>query len=213
MGVSFLTPADAGSHVLPTGNLVDKLTIPDFGDIPATLINSGIPTVFVNASDIGFKGTESQEEINSSASALSLLESIRQAGAMAMGINVSGHIPKVAFVAPPADYVASNGNSISVDSVDLLVRAVSMGKLHHAMMGTAAVAIASAAVMPGTLLHKAAGGNASATVTFGHPSGTLLVGAKISKNNNLWVVESVTMNRSARVLMKGEVYLPQPDPS
>jgi len=206
--VTFMSPADAGSAVLPTGNPVDELSVEGLGRLPATLINSGIPTVFVNATDAGFTGTESQNDINGSPEALQKLEAIRTSGAAAMGITLSGHIPKVAFVSPPKAYTASSGKSIEPSDTDLLVRAVSMGKLHHAMMGTAAVAIASAAVMQGTLLNQAVEGEVSGTVTFGHPSGTLTVGAEVEQKEGRWLVNSVTMSRSARTLMKGEVYIP-----
>ncbi|MFC3092631.1 2-methylaconitate cis-trans isomerase PrpF [Alteromonas sediminis] len=206
--VTFMSPADAGNNVLPTGNPVDELSVEGIGSLSATMINSGIPTVFVNASDAGFMGTESQDVVNSSPESLQKLELIRAAGAAAMGIPLSGHIPKVAFVSPPKAYTASSGKRISEADTDLLVRAVSMGKLHHAMMGTAAVAIASAAAMPGTLLNQAAKGNVDGTVTFGHPSGTLTVGAEVEELNGDWLVNSVTMSRSARTLMKGHVYIP-----
>lgn len=206
--VTFLSPSDKGASVLPTGNVVDELEIADVGTISASLINSGIPTVFVKASEIGFAGTESQQDINSSEQALQKLEAIRAAGAQAMGIALSGHIPKVAFVAPPTQYLASSGKTVASEDTHILVRAVSMGKLHHAMMGTAAVAIASAAAIPDTLLHQAAEGNTAGSLTFGHPSGTLTVGAEVTFADGNWAVDSVTMSRSARRLMEGKVFVP-----
>jgi probable AcnD-accessory protein PrpF len=217
--LEFLEPAAQaeGAALFPTGNLTDNLVIPDLGTLQATLINAGIPTVFVNADDIGLRGTESQATINGDGKAMAALEKIRSHGAVRMGLiaNVDEavrqqHIPKVAFVAKPADYTAASGKKIAADDIDLLVRALSMGKLHHAMMGTAAVAIGIAAAIPGTLVSRAAGGGSERkAVTFGHPSGTLRVGAQADWVNDNWVIQKVIMSRSARVLMEGSVRVPE----
>jgi len=213
--VAFMDPAAGDGAIFPTGNRVDTLDVPGVGPLDATLINAGIPTVFINAAALGYTGTELQEEINPSAEALATLERIRAQGALAMGLIAEldeaaqrQHTPKVAFVAPPASYTASSGKAISADDVDLLVRAVSMGKLHHAMMGTAAVAIGAAAAIEGTLVHQAAGGGEREAVTFGHPSGTLQVGATARRVNDRWQIEQAVMSRSARVLMEGVVRVP-----
>ena len=215
--VAFVDPADddEGGAMFPTGNLVDELEVPGFGRLQATLINAGIPTIFVNAADIGRSGTELQEAINGDPAALAQFETLRAHGALKMGLIQSldqaaarQHTPKVAFVAPPAAYTASSGKAIGVADIDLLVRALSMGKLHHAMMGTAAVAIAAAAVVPGTLVNLAAGGGERQSVRFGHPSGTLRVGAEALQVDGQWRVTKAIMSRSARVLMAGEVYVP-----
>ena len=201
--------------MFPTGHLVDELDVPGFGRLQATLINAGIPTIFVNAAAIGRSGTELQEAINGDAQALAAFETLRAHGALKMGLIANleeaarrQHTPKIAFVAPPAAYVASSGKAIAAADIDLLVRALSMGKLHHAMMGTASVAIASAAAVPGTLVNLAAGGGTRAAVRFGHPSGTLRVGADVALRDGAWTVTKAVMSRSARVLMKGEVYVP-----
>jgi probable AcnD-accessory protein PrpF len=215
--LEFMDPSDdsEGGSLFPTGNLVDQLDVPGVGIFPATMITAGIPTVFVNAADIGYTGTELREAINTDPVALARFEKIRVAGALRMGLiktpeeaATRQHTPKIAFVAAPVDYVASSGKVISASEVDLLVRALSMGKLHHAMMGTAAVAIGTAAAIPGTLVNLAAGGGERNVVTFGHPSGTLKVGAAASDNGGGWKVEKVTMSRSARVLMEGRVRIP-----
>ena len=216
--LEFMDPSDEGEEggsLFPTGNLVDQLDVPGVGSFPATMITAGIPTVFVNAADIGYTGTELREAINTDPAALARFEKIRVAGALRMGLiktpeeaATRQHTPKVAFVAAPADYVASSGKTIRASEIDLLVRALSMGKLHHAMMGTAAVAIGTAAAIPGTLVNLAAGGGERNVVKFGHPSGTLRVGAVASKNGGDWKVEKVTMSRSARVLMEGWVRIP-----
>lgn len=213
--VEFHDPADGEGALLPTGAPVDTLDVPDLGPLQATLINAGIPTVFVRAADIGCSGTELQEAINGDSAALARFEAIRAAGALRMGLVQSleeaagrQHTPKVAFVAPPADYVASSGKPIRGGDIDLLVRALSMGQLHHAMMGTAAVAIASAAAIPGTLVHAAAGGGARDSLRFGHPSGTLQVGAQARETDTGWHIDKVVMSRSARVLMDGWVRIP-----
>ena len=215
--LEFMDPSDdsEGGSLFPTGNLVDQLDVPSVGSFSATMITAGIPTVFVNAADIGYTGCELREAINTDPAALARFEKIRVAGALRMGLiktpeeaAIRQHAPKIAFVAPPVDYVASSGKSISASEVDLLVRALSMGKLHHAMMGTAAVAIGTAAAIPGTLVNLAAGGGKRNVVTFGHPSGTLKVGAAASENGGEWIVEKVTMSRSARVLMEGWVRIP-----
>ncbi|PRY72856.1 2-methylaconitate cis-trans isomerase PrpF [Halomonas ventosae] len=217
--VAFKDPADGEGAIFPTGNLVDDLEVPaevvEGGTLKATMINAGIPTVFINAAELGYTGTELQEAINGDAKALEMFEAIRAHGAVKMGLiaDVSEaaarqHTPKVAFVAPPADYLASSGKQVKADEVDLLVRALSMGKLHHAMMGTAAVAIASAAAIEGTLVNLAAGGGKRNAVTFGHPSGTLRVGAEASLVDGRWVIDQAVMSRSARVLMEGWVRVP-----
>ena len=214
--IEFMQPADGEVAMFPTGSLVDDLEVPGVGTLKATMINAGIPTVFVNAADIGYTGTELQEVINGDEKALSMFESIRAQGAVRMGLIESvdeaagrQHTPKIAFVAGPQDYVASSGKQIRAADIDLNVRALSMGKLHHAMMGTAAVAIGTAAAIPGTLVNLAAGGGDRSSVTFGHPSGTLKVGAAASrKDNGDWTVNKVVMSRSARVLMEGWVRIP-----
>jgi 2-methylaconitate isomerase len=213
--VAFKDPADGEGAIFPTGNRVDDLDVPGVGTLKATLINAGIPTVFVNAADIGYTGTELQEAINGDPEALARFETIRAHGAVKMGLidDVSEaanrqHTPKVAFVAPPASYTASSGKAVEAGEIDLLVRALSMGKLHHAMMGTAAVAIASAAAIEGTLVNLAAGGGKRNSVCFGHPSGTLRVGAEASLEEGRWVIDEAVMSRSARVLMEGFVRVP-----
>ncbi|WP_247843055.1 2-methylaconitate cis-trans isomerase PrpF [Pseudomonas sp. MWU12-3103b] len=217
--VEFMDPAaeeeGGGGSMFPTGNLIDQLEVPGVGTFQATMINAGIPTIFVNAADIGYTGTELQSAINSDPQALQMFETIRAYGALRMGLisNLDEaakrqHTPKVAFVAKPADYVASSGKAIAAADVDLLVRALSMGKLHHAMMGTAAVAIGTAAAISGTLVNLAAGGVERNAVRFGHPSGTLRVGAEASLENGEWVVKKAIMSRSARVLMEGFVRIP-----
>ncbi|WP_440784167.1 2-methylaconitate cis-trans isomerase PrpF [Pseudomonas syringae] len=220
--LEFLDPAadeeGAAGSMFPTGNLVDDLQVPGVGTFKATLINAGIPTVFVNAVDIGYAGTELQGDINGDPLALARLEAIRAYGAVRMGLISSideaatrQHTPKVAFVAGPADYVSSSGKPVAAQNIDLLVRAVSMGKLHHAMMGTAAVAIGTAAAIPGTLVNLAAGGEARSAVRFGHPSGTLRVGAEARHEGGEWKVTKAIMSRSARVLMEGWVRVPPQD--
>ncbi|QCI11663.1 2-methylaconitate cis-trans isomerase PrpF [Pseudomonas putida] len=217
--LEFLDPAadedGGGGAMFPTGNLVDDLELPGIGTFKATLINAGIPTIFVNAADIGYTGTELQDAINGDAQALQRFEIIRAHGAVRMGLiehvdQAAGrqHTPKVAFVAPPSAYTASSGKAVEADDIDLVVRALSMGKLHHAMMGTAAVAIGTAAAIPGTLVNLAAGGGARSAVRFGHPSGTLRVGAEARQVNGEWTVTKAIMSRSARVLMEGWVRVP-----
>ncbi len=221
VSLEFLDPADegdgdGGGAMFPTGNLVDRLEVPGIGTLAATLIDAGIPTIFLNADAIGYAGTELQDAINGDAKALAMFEAIRAHGAVRMGLikhldEAAGrqHTPKVAFVAPPADYVASSGKPVKAADIDLLVRAMSMGKLHHAMMGTAAVAIGVAAAIPGTLVNLAAGGGARGAVRFGHPSGTLRVGAEAMQVDGAWTVTKAVMSRSARVLMEGWIRIPE----
>lgn len=215
--VEFIDPADADEgSMFPTGNLVDQLEVPEVGTFEATMISAGIPTIFLNAYDIGYTGTELQEAINSDTSALERFEKIRAYGALKMGLikdvseaSTRQHTPKIAFVAPPASYTSSSGKEVSASSIDVLVRALSMGKLHHAMMGTAAVAIGTAAAVPGTLVNTAAGGGQIEAVNFGHPSGTLKVGAvALQESNGDWTAKKAIMSRSARILMEGWVRVP-----
>ncbi|PFH08485.1 hypothetical protein BCF11_0840 [Collimonas sp. PA-H2] len=217
--LEFMDPAadedGAGGSMFPTGNLVDELEVPGVGTLKVTMINAGIPTIFVNAEALGYSGAELQDAINGDAAALKKFETIRAHGALRMGLIKQldeaanrQHTPKVAFVAKPAGYVSSSGKQVAAGDIDLLVRALSMGKLHHAMMGTAAVAIGAAAAIPGTLVNLAAGGGARNAVRFGHPSGTLRVGAEASQVNGEWSVTKAIMSRSARVLMEGWVRVP-----
>ena len=215
--LEFVDPSDdgEGAALFPTGNLVDTLDVPGVGPLQATLITAGIPTVFVDAAAIGFDGTELQPAINEDRALLAKLEAIRVAGALRMGLIRTAeeaatrqHTPKVAFVAPPRAYLASSGRAIGASEIDLNVRAMSMGRLHHAMMGTAAVAIGTAAAIPGTLVNLAAGGGAREAVRFGHPSGTLRVGAQARQVEGRWAVTRAVMSRSARVLMEGAVRVP-----
>jgi probable AcnD-accessory protein PrpF len=217
--LEFMNPAadedGAGGAMFPTGNLVDDLDVPGIGVFKVTMINAGIPTIFVNAEALGYTGAELQDAINSDAKALAKFETIRAYGAVRMGLikhidEAAGrqHTPKIAFVAKPAAYVSSSGKPVAAGDIDLLVRAMSMGKLHHAMMGTAAVAIGTAAAIPGTLVNLAAGGGAREAVRFGHPSGTLRVGAQATQVNGEWTVSKAIMSRSARVLMEGWVRVP-----
>lgn len=218
--IEFMDPASdedgEGGAMFPTGNVVDSFEVPNFGTIQATFINAGIPTIFVNAADIGYIGTELQGAINEDAEALLEFEALRAYGALKMGLindieeaASRQHTPKIAFVAPPADYVSSSGKPVRAGDIDVLVRAMSMGKLHHAMMGTAAVAIGTAAAVPGTVVNLAAGGGDREAVVFGHPSGTLRVGAVAKQVNGQWTVTKAIMSRSARVLMEGWVRVPQ----
>lgn len=213
--VDFVDPADGEGSMFPTGNLVDDLVVPDVGTFNATFINAGIPTIFIDAESIGYQGTELQDDINNDDAALAMFESIRAHGALKMGLiseleeaQTRQHTPKVAFISKPKSYQSSSGKAVNESEIDVLVRALSMGKLHHAMMGTTAVAIASAACVPGTLVNLAAGGGEKESVTFGHPSGTLKVGAQAKQTEQGWVVQKAIMSRSARILMEGFVRVP-----
>ena len=215
INLEFAEPVDPSEELFPTGNLVDDLEVPGIGTFKATMITAGIPTIFLNASDIGYKGTELQADINSDAQALARFEKIRSYGALKMGLisdlkeaETRQHTPKIAFVAPKSDFITSSGKEVKAHEIDLHVRALSMQKLHHAMMGTASVAIGVAACIEGTLVNIAAGGGEKTAVEFGHPSGTLKVGAVIKKENGKYIVDKATMSRSARIIMKGEVYAP-----
>ena len=215
INLEFAEPVDPSEELFPTGNLVDDLEVPGIGTFKATMITAGIPTIFLNASDIGYKGTELQADINSDAQALARFEKIRSYGALKMGLisdlkeaETRQHTPKIAFVAPKSDFTTSSGKEVKAHEIDLHVRALSMQKLHHAMMGTASVAIGVAACIEGTLVNIAAGGGEKTAVEFGHPSGTLKVGAVIKKENGKYIVDKATMSRSARIIMKGEVYAP-----
>ncbi|MPS40818.1 2-methylaconitate cis-trans isomerase PrpF [Vibrio sp. VGrn 2] len=213
--VDFVDPSDGEGSMFPTGNLVDDLVVPDLGTFNATFINAGIPTIFIDAESIGYQGTELQDDINNDDTALAMFESIRAYGALKMGLisdleeaQTRQHTPKIAFVSKPKRYLSSSGKAVNESEIDVLVRALSMGKLHHAMMGTAAVAIASAACVPGSLVNLAAGGGEKELVTFGHPSGTLKVGAQAKQTGQGWVVQKAIMSRSARILMEGFVRVP-----
>lgn len=214
--IDFIQPVDPDEAVFPTGNLIDELDVPGIGTFKTTMINAGIPTLFLNAEDLSYTGTELQDAINTNQTALGMFETLRAYGALKMGLikNIGEaakrqHTPKIAFVARPQSYIASSGKTIHEGDIDLNVRAMSMGKLHHAMMGTAAVAIAAAAAIPGTLVNTAAGGGKRDSVVFGHPSGSLKVGSQVIQHNDTWQINKISMSRSARVLMEGRVCVPE----
>ena len=219
--LEFLDPgADAdseGGAMFPTGNRIDTLRVPGVGDVQATLINAGNPTIFVAASALGLQGNELQEDVNNNAGLLARCEAIRAHATVAMGLAASAqeatekrpHTPKLAFVAKPTGYIASDGKPVDTASIDICARILSMGKLHHAMTGTGAVAIAVAASIPGTQVSELLGNTARAEIRFGHPSGTLNVGAQAAQHDGEWVVEKALMSRSARRLMDGQVYVPE----
>ena len=219
IALEFLDPADEGEDggaMFPTGNLVDDLEVAGVGTFKATLINAGVPMVFVEAASLGYDGTELQPAINDDKAALAKLEAIRAAGAVRMGLIAEVAqaaarplTPKIAFVGPSKDYLSSSGKPVRAADIDLLARAISMGKLHHAMMGTASVAIASAATVPGTVVNTAAGGGTREALRFGHPSGTLRVGADVQQVDGQWIATKAVMSRSARVLMEGLVRVPR----
>lgn len=213
--LEFINPSTADAAMFPTGNLVDQLLVPNVGNFEVTMINAGIPTIFLTAQALGYSGTELQTDINTDPVALTKLETIRAYGGVRMGLfnhideaKTRQHTPKIAFVAPAKSYTSSSGSFVSADKINLLVRAMSMGQLHHAMMGTAAVAIGTAAAIPNTLVNLAAGGDALSQVTFGHPSGTLTVGAQAHQEQGQWQATKVSMSRSARVLMEGNIRVP-----
>ena len=214
--LEFMDPADSGDGAMfPTGELIDTLDVPGLGSLEATLINAGIPTIFLRAEALGLTGLELQDDINNDSGRLAQLEIIRAIGAMKMGLiadlteaETRQHTPKIAFVTQSSDYIASSGKAVSAEDIDIAVRALSMGKLHHAMMGTAAVAIGAAAAVPGTIVNETAGGGKRAFVRFGHPSGTLRVGAEAAQTASGWIATKASMSRSARVLMEGFVRIP-----
>ena len=214
--LEFMDPADSGDGAMfPTGELIDTLDVPGLGSLEATLINAGIPTIFLRAEALGLTGLELQDDINNDADRLAQFETIRAIGAMKMGLitdlaeaETRQHTPKIAFVSQASDYIASSGKAVSAEDIDIAVRALSMGKLHHAMMGTAAVAIGAAAAVPGTIVNEVAGGGERAFVRFGHPSGTLRVGAEAAQTASGWIATKASMSRSARVLMEGFVRIP-----
>jgi len=213
--LEFVAPVDLGEALFPTGNLIDDLEVPGIGTFKATMISAGIPTIFLNADELGYRGTELQNDINSDKAALEKFETIRAYGALKLGLikeldeaKTRAHTPKIAFVSPPQSYTASSGKKVSVNEIDLNVRALSMGQLHHAMMGTASVAIGCAACVPGTLVNLLCGGEQRDTIIFGHPSGILKVGATIEEVDGKFSVTKASMSRSARIIMDGFVYVP-----
>lgn len=213
--VEFVNPTDTGDALFPTGRPLETLVVPGVGTFEVTMINAGIQTIFLNAEDLGYDGTELQAAINGDPAALARFETLRAHGAVKMGLigDVAEaaerqHTPKIAFCAPAKPYVAAGGRQVRAADIDLNVRAISMGQLHHAMMGTAAVAIAGAAAIPGTLVNRIIGGGQRDAVSFGHPAGTLKVGAVVHQSEGSWTIETVVMRRSARVLMEGRVRAP-----
>jgi probable AcnD-accessory protein PrpF len=213
--LDFLEPAEGGV-LFPTGRPIDTLDVPGLGKIEATLIDAGNPTIFVDAARLGLKGTELQPDINGDRKLLALAEAVRAEGAVAMGLTRTAAqatakrpgTPKLAFVAKPAPYTASDGKKVEPGSIDLLARIFSMGVLHHAMTGTGAVAIAAAAAIPGTLVHRVAPAGKDGRIRFGHPSGVLAVGAEAREEAGQWAIKKVMMSRSARRLMEGWVRVP-----
>jgi probable AcnD-accessory protein PrpF len=226
--IEFLDPgglgedgADGGA-MLPTGHARDVIEAPGAGRVEATLITAGNPTVFVEASALGLRGNELQAEINGNRELLAKCEAIRAHGAVAMGLAASAaeasatrlHTPKIAFVSPPLAYTASSGKAVAASDIDLTVRMLSMGQLHHAVTGTGAVATAVACAIEGAIPHRILGRGADPLKTrIGHPSGTLAVGAAVARSGDDWIVEKAVMSRSARRLMEGWIRVPRPQPA
>ena len=214
--LEFLQDAAQSEGMFPTGRLIETLDIPGIGPIEATLITAGNPAIMVHAATLGLTGAELQADINGNTALLARAEAIRAHCAVAMGLSKTAaeatelrpHTPKLAFVSQPRAYVASNGQAVAAEDIQLNARIFSMGKLHHAMTGTGAVGLAAAAAIPGTVVSQTMGGPRTA-LRFGHPSGTLSVGAQTALRDGAWAVTSVTMSRSARRLMEGAVFVPE----
>jgi len=221
--LEFLDPAavegegdSGGGAMFPTGHRIDTLEVPGLGKVEVTYITAGNPTIFIDAAKLGLKGTELQGDVNGDKKLLDLAEQVRSRGAVAMGLAQTPeeattkrpHTPKLSFVAKPAGYTASDGKTVSPQSIDLLARIFSMGVLHHAMTGTGAVALAAAAAIPGTVVSRVAPPSADGRVRFGHPSGVLAVGAEAAQEGGEWTIKKVVLSRSARRLMEGWVRVP-----
>jgi 2-methylaconitate cis-trans-isomerase PrpF len=220
--IEFLDPSgegdddSAGGGMFPTGNPIDTLDVPGVGVIELTMINAGNPAIFIDAAALGLKGSELQRDINGNADLLSKAEAIRAHAAVRMGLSRNAdeastlrpHTPKLAFVATPSAYVASSGKPVDPATLDINARIFSMGKLHHAMTGTGAVAVAVAGVIPGTIVHRLLANKTADRIRVGHPSGVLAVGAEAEQRDGSWVVTKAVMSRTARRLMEGNIFVP-----
>lgn len=214
--LDFLDPAGTDGSVLPSGQLVGELDVPGLGRLPVTLLNAGNPTVFAYAESFGLSGTETQAQVNGDAALLERLEAVRATGAVAMGLARTAaqatverpHTPKLCLIAPPQTYQVAGGKQVPAEAIDVIARMISMGKLHHAIPGTGAVAVAVAAALPGTLVNRLTGDLGGRQVRMGHTAGTVVVGAQAREIDGSWQVEKASMSRSARRLMEGWVRVP-----
>ena len=209
--LSFLEPGGAVTgRLLPTGHARDVLNVPGEGPIEATLIDASTALVIVRADALGLTGVELPDEIEADSVLAARLEAIRRASATAMGLapeTVS--VPKVAFVAPPADAPTLSSTRLAAVSVDLTARAISMGRPHRALPLTAALALAAAARIPGTLAAEAArpGTADENPIRLGHPSGVAEVAVDLATADPPRIAR-LTVTRTARRLMEGRVLVP-----
>lgn len=179
--LEFLNPGGSDGSILPTRNAIDELDIPGFDNLPVTLLNAGNPTIFIDADKVGLKGTETQDQVNSDAELLARLETIRAHCTVAMGLaetaeeatRLRPHTPKLCMVAKPKAYQAAGGKQVEPGDIDVIARILSMGKLHHAITGTGAVAVAVAAALDGTLVNRIVGDIGDRQVRMGHTAGSI----------------------------------------
>lgn len=202
--LSYLDPAGSRTgHLLPTGSAAEDLAT-DSGVFRVSVVDAANPVVFVAAGDVGLRGGESPDDIESHPEITRRLDDIRRAAAVAAGLSATTSaaplaVPKVAAVAPPAPYTTLAGDEVGADAVDLLVRVVSMGQLHRALPGTAALCCAVACHIPGSLLNEIAPDLRD--VRLGSPSGPVDAGADVEGTR----ARSASLYRTARPLMRGTV--------
>ena len=211
IALDFLDPGGAGTgRLLPTGKPRDVVD-----GVEASLVDATNPVVFVRAKDVGLAGTETPQSIDADRSVSARLEAIRVEAARRIGLPGSAAVPKIAFVAPPTDFTALDGARYRLDQVDLVARVISMGNCHRAFALTAAMCLAVAARLDGTLVHECATGATRASgrspagpLRLGHPSGILPIDAAVRVRDGAPWAERVTVYRTARRLMEGFLRIP-----
>lgn len=181
----------------------------------ATLIDCGLPAIFLRAADLGVCATASPDAIDADSALMARLEALRRAGAVAMGMAADADaaaglvaVPKIALIGAPGDYTTLDGAAVAAGDYDLSVRMISAGQAHRAVPITGALALAAAAGVPGTLAHGAAGAGAAAgLLRLGTPSGVITVGAARDAHGT---ITEASVIRTQRRLMEGAVCIPAP---
>ncbi len=210
--LDYLEPGGSGTgKLLPTGNVIDEIEIDGFGKIKVSVVDAATPLIYIQAEDLGLKGTESPDELDGNAEKMEIIQKIRRKCAFMTGLSKSEHeapmnTPRIGIVTSPKDYISLDKSNIKGDDQDITARMFSMGKTHKAIMGTAGVNIGVAAAIEGTIpnLIKRKGSN-PLELRAGNPSGVMTAGAVIEQVDGKPYAKSAIMYRTFRPLMRGEV--------
>ena len=213
-------PNAAGSKtgkLLPTGHVVDEITLADGRKIKASLVDAANPAIFVKAADIGFTGKELPKDTIDNTHILEVMEDIRTTGAVMMGLapdknHVSQAVPKVAFVAGADTYTTSDGKIIERKDFDLLARTKALQVMHKTYAVTGGICVATAACIKGTVVNEVVDKAAveSGEIRIGHPAGILEIFVVVEQDdNNNWILKQAGLSRTVKPIMEGSIYVPE----